>query len=113
MENGTGNINDGDTLKDINNDQDSSRALRSLPLSVMMSGALAWSSGGLYNRGTGGYFWAATPYSYTYSWDLYFSSTSVNPKDSSYKPHGFSLRCVVRLFVTFLPELSAAFLFRL
>ena len=96
MENGTGNITGGDTLKDINNDQDSSRALRSLPLSVMLSGDLNWSSGNLNRRGTYGSFWSSTPYAYTNSRYLYFYSTNVGPKNGGYKPNGFTLRCVAR-----------------
>ena len=91
----------------------SSRALRSLPLSVMMSGILYWSSGNLNNRGTDGYFWSSTPYSYTNSRGLGFGSANVNPKNGSSKPFGSALRCVARFTCVFLPELSAAFLFRL
>ena len=71
-----------------------SRALRSLPLSVMMSGVLYWVNGILGNRGTNGYFWASTPYSYTSSRYLNFRSTNVSPKYSGNKPDGFTLRCV-------------------
>ncbi|MBR3180932.1 hypothetical protein IKF63_02535 [Candidatus Saccharibacteria bacterium] len=74
-----------------------SRALRSLPLSVMMSGYLSWDSDNLGNRGTHGYFWSSTPYAYTYSHNLNFASTSVNPMYGSSKPNGLPLRCVVRL----------------
>ena len=99
MENGTGNINDGDTLKDINNDQDSSRALRSLPLSVMMSGSYNWYNGNSDWGAKNGYgsFWASTPNSCTLSRHLFFYSTNVNPKYGNNKPNGFSLRCVARL----------------
>ena len=114
----------------------SSRALRSLPLSVMMSGYFAWSSGGFNSRGANGNFWASTPYSYTDSRYLRFDSTTVYPKSGASKPYGLTLRCVARfkifthvppqylfggslgaqnsmLLARFLPELSAAFLFRL
>ena len=76
----------------------SSRALRSLPLSAMLSGYLYWSSGNLVVRGTSGYFWASTPYAYTYSRTLYFYSTLVSPKHGDVKPNGFTLRCVARIF---------------
>ena len=71
-----------------------SRALRSLPLSVMLSGVLDWRSGSLSNRGTIGYFWASTPYSYADSRYLYFHSTYVNTKANFNKPYGLALRCV-------------------
>ncbi|MBR3180556.1 hypothetical protein IKF63_00555 [Candidatus Saccharibacteria bacterium] len=98
MQNGTGNITGGDTLVAIDNNQNSSRALRSLPLSVMMSGTLDWVNGNLNNRGTYGYFWASTPYSYTNSRHLYFSSTTVGPRNYHNKPYGFMLRCVACIF---------------
>ena len=79
----------------------------------MMTGILGWFSGNLYDRGTSGYFWVSTPNSYTNSRYLYFYSTNVNPKNNYSKPHGLPLRCVAQLFATFLPELSAASLFRL
>ena len=90
-----------------------SRALRSLPLSVMLSGILYWSSGGLSSRGAGGYFWSSAPYAYANSRYLYFNPTNVNPKNGRNKPDGYPLRCVARFICVFLPELSAAFLFRL
>ena len=90
-----------------------SRALRSLPLSVMMSGLLTWNSGNLYDKGTYGYFWSTISYSYTVSRGLLFKSTGVSPAYNSYKPYAFALRCVTRFICVFLPELSAASLFRL
>ena len=99
------------------------RALRSLPLSVMMSGYLSWSHGNHSNRGTGSVFWASTLSSYIFSRHLRFYSTNVSPKDNGYRPYGFTLRRVTltfrnfhpcsKFFASFLPELSAAFLFRL
>ena len=73
-----------------------SRALRNLPLSVMVSGFLVWYSGYPSNRGTSGHFWASTPNSYTTSRDLYFYSTNVYPKYGGSKPYGFPLRCVAQ-----------------
>ena len=79
----------------------------------MVSGYLSWYSGNLYRSGMYGYFWASTLNSYAYSRDLHFNSTNVNPKNFNDKPFGFTLRCVARFTCVFLPELSAAFLFRL
>ena len=73
-----------------------------------MSGHLYWVSGTLNDRGTFGSFWSSTPYSYASSRYLYFGSTYVGPKYGYNKPDGSTLRCVASLFVTFLPELSAA-----
>ena len=89
----------------------SSRALRSLPLSVMLSGDLHWSSGTLNSRGTLGHFWSSTPYTYARSLSLYFFSTSVNPKDGDYKPDGLTLHCVALTFQNFHP--LSKFLFSL
>ena len=101
-----------------------SRALRSLPLSVMMSGYYDWNGNADWGvKNSYSRFWASTPNSYATSRYLYFGSTYANPKNSAYKPGGFTLRCVARFFRTstyaqkiiapFLPELSAASLFRL
>ena len=87
----------------------SSRALRSLPLSVMLSGDLNWFSGFLGSRGTRGYFWASTVSADVNASFMDFDSAKVRPQNGAYKPYGFPLRCVA----SFLPELSAAFLFRL
>ena len=70
------------------------RALRSLPLSVMLSGNLYWVYGNPDNRGTYGHFWSSTPYSYTDSRLLVFGSTNVYSKSGYAKPGGFTLRCV-------------------
>ena len=78
-----------------------SRALRSLPLSVMMTGYLDWGNGLLGVRGTHGYFWSSTPYTYTNSLHLFFNSTSIYPKAGSNKPYGFMLRCVARFTYAF------------
>ena len=74
----------------------SSRALRSLPLSVMMSGILYWGSGTLYDRGTHGLFWTSTPYSYTDSRSLNFVSAGVCPQGGGNKPYAFALRRVAQ-----------------
>ena len=73
-----------------------SRALRSLPLSVMMSGDYIWHTGTLYGGGTHGFFWASMPGSYTHSRDIYFGSSNFYPMDGRYKPYGCTLRCVAR-----------------
>ena len=80
-----------------------------------MSGNYGWNNGnsdwGVKNGY--GYFWSSTPYAYAGSYGLHLSSTNVNPKHGGGKPNGFTLRCVAQFFTPFLPELSAAFLFRL
>ena len=103
----------------------------------MMSGELWWANGYPGNIGVNGRSWASTPYSYAVTRYLGFASTNVNPRSGDYKPYGMTLRCVARnpqkphsystsitfrnfpprskfLFpALFLPELSAASLFRL
>ena len=73
-----------------------SRALRSLPLSVMMSGYYDWHNGNSDWGVKNGYgrFWSSTPYAYTSSHYLRFYSTNVYPKSGSGKPYGFTLRYV-------------------
>jgi hypothetical protein len=54
------------------------------------------SSGSLYNVGTIGLYWSASPYSST-STDaslLYFDSGTVNVDYSTHRAHGLSVRCV-------------------
>ena len=62
----------------------------------MMSGYYDWHNGNSdWGAKNGrGRFWSSTPYVYTYSRYLYFNSTEVLPRDGSYKPNGFTLRCV-------------------
>ena len=82
----------------------SSRALRSLPLSVIMSGNLSWNSGYPNNRGAYGFFWASTLYSYTHSRSSGFYSINVNSKSNGVKPGGLALRCVALTFRNFHPR---------
>ena len=91
-----------------------SRALRSLPLSVMVSGYYDWNGNADWGAKNGrGNFWSSTPFSYSDSRCLAFLSTNVYPKHGYNKPRGLTLRCIARFTCVFLPELSAAFLFRL
>ena len=78
-----------------------SRALRSLPLSVMLTGNFYWVNGIPGIRGTSGYSWSSTPitsgtYKYVYSRYLDFNSARVGPTNGNAKPYGFTLRCVAR-----------------
>ena len=80
----------------------------------MMSGDINWINGSFWGKGTDGHFWVSAPSQYIGSRFLGFNSANVYPKtNGNNKPSGFPLRCVVQLFAPFLPELSAAFLFRL
>ena len=73
-----------------------------------MSGLLAWNSGSRYDSGIYGYSWSSTPiisgtYKYISSRHLDFNSTNVYPTYGSYKPFGFTLRCVaLQITLTFL-----------
>ena len=90
-----------------------SRALRSLPLSVMLSGRLLWFNGDPSNRGVYGFFWLSKSKTYIKSNNVYFTSNEMYGRGDFEKLYGFPLRCVARFLALFLPELSAAFLFRL
>ncbi|MBR3279247.1 MAG: hypothetical protein IKG01_10190 [Lachnospiraceae bacterium] len=94
---------DGYTLKDgVTSYIDSitstggSRMLRSYPLSIIFSGLYYWVSGDLNYRGTLGNYWSSTPYAYTYSHYLGFTSTYVYPQNGNYKTNGLTVRCVAR-----------------
>ena len=54
-----------------------------------------WSSSvGFYNQGSNGYYWSSSQSSAAYAHYLSFSSTYVNPANSSSKYYGFAVRCV-------------------
>ena len=49
---------------------------------------------GLYNRGSGGYYWSASLYSQTTGYNLIFDSEGVSPANISNRFSGFSVRAV-------------------
>ena len=53
-------------------------------------------SGALYNVGSNGYYWSASPYpSYSnYAYYLHFSTGNVYPANYNSRSHGYSVRCV-------------------
>ena len=61
--------------------------------------AAGYRSGGstsMYNVGTYGFYWSATPNGTTYAYFLDFNSTNAST-DSSYRNYGFTVRCVTNL----------------
>lgn len=58
------------------------------------SGYRASYSGGLYDVGSGGYYWTAVPYSAARGRYLYFYASDVNPLSTNYRAYGFSVRAV-------------------
>ncbi|MDR0834857.1 MAG: fibrobacter succinogenes major paralogous domain-containing protein [Candidatus Symbiothrix sp.] len=53
------------------------------------------SNGSLYYVGAGGYYWSSTPVG-TRAYYLNFSSTNVNPVNTTIRANGFSVRCVAQ-----------------
>ncbi|MDE7356288.1 MAG: fibrobacter succinogenes major paralogous domain-containing protein, partial [Rikenellaceae bacterium] len=53
-----------------------------------------YSDGSLGNAGTWGYYWSSVVYSSSRAYNLYFSSSSVDPQDGWSKRYGLSVRCV-------------------
>lgn len=53
-------------------------------------------NGSLTSAGSNGYYWSSTAYSATYAYNLYFSSSNVNPSNSNNRRNGFSVRLVRR-----------------
>ncbi len=49
---------------------------------------------GVYNRGSGGYYWSATPYYGTSTYALYFYSDYLHPQNYYYRYYGHSVRLV-------------------
>ena len=70
--------------------------MHKLPLSIPFTGYYGWQGGGLYNRGTDGYFWSSSVYGTTLARYLAFYSTYVYPQNFSNKVYGFTVRCVAR-----------------
>ena len=68
--------------------------IQAFPLSFLRSGVYAWYSGGLNNRGSGGYYWSAASYSTPSSYYLAFYSSVLSPRLNSNKGYGFAVRCV-------------------
>ena len=64
------------------------------PLSFLRSGHLYWYDAGLLNRGGGGGYWSLRSANTTYSNDLYFRNTGLNPQGSDNRGYGFAVRCV-------------------
>ncbi len=60
------------------------------------AGYRAWDTGVVYGQGTGGYYWASTPYDGSYGYNLYFHANGVWPVSRNYYAHGFSVRCLAQ-----------------
>ncbi len=71
-----------------------SDSLRNYPNNFLYSGGFSTSSAS--NRGSSGYYWSSTAYSYSTSYSLSLYSSSVYPgSDGDYKYYGNSIRCTV------------------
>ncbi|MBR2709643.1 InlB B-repeat-containing protein [Candidatus Saccharibacteria bacterium] len=64
------------------------------PLNFNRPGNYDWSTGALYSRGTGGWFWSSVGYSTTSAHYFSFHSTGFYPQSGASKGNGFSVRCV-------------------
>ena len=62
-------------------------------LTFPTAGLRFYSTGALGYRAYYGAYWSSTEY-YTYAYYLYFDSTTVSPANDSYRPYGFSVRCI-------------------
>ena len=66
------------------------------PFAFMRSGAYYWSSTGLYDRSSGGFYWSLHTFSASSisgSHGQSFASTGFNPQYGGHKGYGFSVRC--------------------
>ena len=78
-------------------DLDSTRTdypLHAFPLSYVRSGNYGWASGGLYYRGSYGYYWSAATYNTSSSRYLGFLASDLSPRNGYFKGDGFAVRCV-------------------
>ncbi|MBR3204080.1 hypothetical protein IKF81_00140 [Candidatus Saccharibacteria bacterium] len=84
------------TSYSLQDNGDSSTSARKTPLSLVYSGIYSWVYGGLYYRGSDGYFWSPTPYSAASAHNLTFNSTRLVPRFGDNKISGLTIRCVGR-----------------
>jgi len=77
----------------------------STPLKLHYSGNLGYAAGVLQNIGSYGIFWSSSATTTTYASYLQFSS-STNQSLTSYKWHGFTLRCLKDTVVISTPSVS-------
>jgi hypothetical protein len=72
--------------------------LKSDPANAVLpaAGYRDYSSGGVYNRGTYGYYWSSTPDSSAYGYFLCFNSGNVGPSDTSGYGVGVAVRCAAK-----------------
>jgi len=62
-------------------------------LKLPVAGYRSYSTAGLLDQGSYGYYWSSTPGG-IYAHDLYFYATGVYPADYNTRAYGFSVRCV-------------------
>ena len=62
-------------------------------LTLPAAGYHTYTNGALGNRGSNGSYWSSTENG-SLAYNLYFSSSSVNPASSSYRTSGYSVRCI-------------------
>jgi uncharacterized repeat protein (TIGR02543 family) len=62
-------------------------------LGLPFAGARSYSSAGVYDQGTNGYYWSSSRSNADYAYRLGFSSTALNPQGNSRRANGFSVRC--------------------
>jgi len=77
----------------------------STPLKLHYSGNLSYAAGALQNIGSYGIFWSSSATTTTYATYLQFSS-GANANLTSYKWHGFTLRCLKDTVVISTPSVS-------
>ena len=62
--------------------------------SIPASGNRNYTSGGISNVGSNGYYWCASTYSTTNAYILTFRASTVNPSNGTNRTNGFCVRCV-------------------
>ena len=84
----------GGEFQALYNNYNSSSALRSNPVNLVLSGYVSSSS--RYYQGSGGYYWSSTVNSSNYAYNLSLNTSPVYPADYGGKYLGFSVRCIAR-----------------
>lgn len=64
-----------------------------IALKLPFAGRRIYSSAGVSDQGSNGYYWSSSRYTTNNAYYLYLSSTTLSPLNASYRAHGSSVRC--------------------
>ena len=86
----------GGEFKTLYNNYNSSSALRSNPVNLILSGGVGVLRSSRHSQGSDGLYWSSTVGSDDNAYNLHLYTSGVNSTSSRYKYNGFSVRCIAR-----------------